>query len=512
MVGLGLMAMAEFAKVRYAGPAIALSLGVALLASLTLTPALLRLVGRFVFWPTTPPAAGPVKILSTRLRPDQETGFWDRISRGVARHPAKVWLCSFAIIAPLVYVGLQVKPSYRATGELAPTSESLQGLAAIQRHFTAGEIGPITVLLAAPVDWDSREGRLEIDHLTRGFASLPNVAEVRSLTRPLGNPLPDPPMIADPETYGQKAYNYIQPYLQMLIEQVRAESRDHFVAQLSDEKQEKQPDAAKKPVSVTRLDVVLKSDPFAAESNETLSLIKTWLKTEGPTTCFIKCEVQAECFGITANACDLAELTESDRQRVNLLVLAAIFAILLVLVRSLWLAVYLLVTVLASYYAALGATVLVGVLWTGAILPSLDWRVPFFLFTILVAVGEDYNILLVHRAMQEQRRHGVAEGMRRALAKTGGAITSCGLIMAGTFATLMLAGLGTLLQIGFALAFGVLVDTFLVRPFLVPAFAILCWKAGAPAPIPPVHITSPTLDVPDKTAIDSVLAEFPKAA
>ena len=104
---------------------------------------------------------------------------------------------------------------------------------------------------------------------------------------------------------------------------------------------------------------------------------------------------------------------------------------------------------------------------------------PFFLFTILVAVGEDYNILLVHRAMQEQRRFGLVEGMRRALAKTGGAITSCGLIMAGTFATLMLAGLGTLLQIGFALAFGVLVDTFLVRPFLVPAFAILCWKAGA---------------------------------
>ena len=98
--------------------------------------------------------------------------------------------------------------------------------------------------------------------------------------------------------------------------------------------------------------------------------------------------------------------------------------------------------------------------WAGCVLPSLDWRVPFFLFTILVAVGEDYNILLVHRAMQEQRRHGLVEGMRRALAKTGGAITSCGLIMAGTFATLMLAGLSTLLQIGFALAFGVLVDTF----------------------------------------------------
>jgi RND superfamily putative drug exporter len=98
------------------------------------------------------------------------------------------------------------------------------------------------------------------------------------------------------------------------------------------------------------------------------------------------------------------------------------------------------------------------------------------LFTILFAVGEDYNIFLITRALQERKRHGAAEGMRRALARTGGTITSCGLIMAGTFGTLMLAGLGTLVQIGFALAFGVLLDTFIVRPFLVPAFTLLVWR------------------------------------
>ena len=72
--------------------------------------------------------------------------------------------------------------------------------------------------------------------------------------------------------------------------------------------------------------------------------------------------------------------------------------------------------------------------------------------------------------------------MRAALGATGGAITSCGLIMAGTFATLMISGLNTLMQIGFALAFGVLVDTFVVRPFLVPAMCLIVWKDD-PRPI-----------------------------
>ena len=174
-------------------------------------------------------------------------------------------------------------------------------------------------------------------------------------------------------------------------------------------------------------------------------------------------------------------MTESDRVRVNLLVLGGIFLILVVLLRHLWVAAYLLLTVLFSYFATLGATALAAALWSGHPLDQMDWRVPFFLFTILVAVGEDYNILLVTRILQERWRHGAEEGTRRGLSRTGGTITACGLIMAGTFATLMLAGLNTLVQIGFALAFGVLLDTFVVRPFLVPTFMLLMWRgAGCP--------------------------------
>jgi RND superfamily putative drug exporter len=478
MVGLGLMALAEFAKVRYAGPAIALSLGIALVASLTLTPAMLRLLGKKIFWPGKPPIVIPQPRLMSETAVTR-TSFWDWVSRGVARRPLATWVCAVGFLLPFIAIGVTIQPSYRATAELSPRAESLQGLDSIQRHFTAGEVGPITVLLASPVPWDSDAGLMDITLLSKGFAHLPNVAEVRSLTQPLGWSPPD----LHPSQFGEGYLADLLTMIQPMLEEFRTEMRDkateHYLAKI---------ERRGKPFYVTRLDVVPTADPFSPASAETLRLIHTWLHDELPRSSNTKLPIQAECFGVTANAMDLADVTESDRSHVNMLVLAAIFVILLALVRRTWLAAYLLVTVLASYYSALGATALMGWFWTGHVLHAVDWRVPFFLFTILVAVGEDYNILLVHRALQEQRRYGRFEGMRRALGSTGGAITSCGLIMAGTFATLMIAGLNTLMQIGFALAFGVLIDTFVVRPFLVPAFCLMVWeneKHVAPAATPP---------------------------
>jgi RND superfamily putative drug exporter len=289
---------------------------------------------------------------------------------------------------------------------------------------------------------------------------------VRSMTQPLGKPLPiglDDPTAKPNNPFGGLLRS-AQKELGGLMASSLKKAKEHYSTAIWNDGETEY---------VTRLDVVLKSEPFDAASLRTLAEIEAWLRTQRPNGV-----QQAECYGVTVHTRDVERVVESDRKRVNALVLAGVFLILLVLVRKPWLALYLLATVLLSYYATLGMTTLFATAWYGKPLGQIEWRVPFFLFTILVAVGEDYNILMVTRAIEERKRHGVVEGLRRGLARTGGTITACGVIMAGTFGTLMLGGLSTLIQIGFALSVGVLIDTLLVRPFLVPAFMLIVWKDG----------------------------------
>ena len=172
---------------------------------------------------------------------------------------------------------------------------------------------------------------------------------------------------------------------------------------------------------------------------------------------------------------DLKSVTTLDQRKMYFLVTIGVYAVLVALLRRPGICLYLIATVVLGYLASLGvADLLFRALHRGpAPWNGLDWTVAFFLFVILVAVGEDYNIFLMARVIEEEREHGTIEGTRLAVAHTGGIISSCGLIMAGTFGSMLTGSLTSLRELGFALGLGVLLDTFLVRPILVPAFVIL---------------------------------------
>jgi RND superfamily putative drug exporter len=126
-------------------------------------------------------------------------------------------------------------------------------------------------------------------------------------------------------------------------------------------------------------------------------------------------------------------------------------------------------TILLSYGATLGVTRLV---FGGILGEGLAWFVPFLIFVVLVALGMDYNIFLMGR-VKEEAAHGTRAGIERAVERTGGIITSAGIIMAGTFAAMMVSSLLGLVQIAFAVAVGILLDTFIIRTTLMPAIAML---------------------------------------
>jgi RND superfamily putative drug exporter len=177
--------------------------------------------------------------------------------------------------------------------------------------------------------------------------------------------------------------------------------------------------------------------------------------------------------GPSAEEADLRAATERDTRLLVPLVLAVVLAILVLLLRAVVAPVVLIATVVLSYFAALGGSLVLFELF--ADFPGEDPSFPLLAFIFLVALGVDYNIFLMARVREEALTKPTREAMLDGLTATGAVITSAGVVLAGTFAVLAVLPLVALTQIGITVAFGVLLDTFVVRSVLVPA---LTFEAG----------------------------------
>ncbi len=459
--GIGMMTFAQFGKFREAGIAIPLSLVLVLAAALTFSPSLLRLAGRWAFWPRRPRPDGPEHPAPPRtgwrrfIGPGALRQDWARVGHALRRRPATAWLLTAGAMAPFALVAavLYQHLSYNLIGDLPAKSPSVLGTAVLAKHFPAGVLGPAQVLLVnRHVDFADEQGRDLVRQVTdrlREQRQELGVADVRSLAAPLG--------ITEAAERGLADFHVPAATRREMMEQAAVKQ---YVTDLGETGKHG-----------TRLDVVLRTGPFAAESVADLAKVRQAIEAALPPGA--RRDTQLYVAGSTASVRDLGAVVRHDRAHIELLVLASVLVILLLLLRRPLVSVYLLLSVLFSYYATLGVTFAVFWLLDPHGFAGIDWKVAIFLFTILIAVGEDYNIFLMSRVAEEERRHGPVCGVIEALTRTGPIISSCGIIMAGTFASLLGGSLNDMKQLGFALAFGVLLDTFVVRPILVPAFLIL---------------------------------------
>ncbi|MFN8168142.1 MAG: MMPL family transporter [Candidatus Nanopelagicales bacterium] len=380
-VALGLLCLlaAVLPGQRALGPAGALGVLIAMVAALTLLPALLLVCGRRVFWPFVP-----------RYGTEESNGHgtYDRVGRRVARSPRRVWIGGLAVLGVLCFGLTQFSLGQAITDSFRGSVASIEGRDIVAQHFPAGT-GSDTVVLVAPDDTAAVTAALKAD---------PGVAAVR-------------------------------------------------------------PGAAS--AEWQQLSVTL-ADPADSEAAYgTVERLRGDLDQVGAGTAIVG--------GTTAQAVDERDAQQTGRDRVIPLVLALVLVVLIVLLRALVLPLLLVATVVVSFAASLGVTAwLSGLLGFGSFNPTL----PLFAFVFLVALGVDYNIFLMARAREEAVVHGTREGMLRALAVTGGVITSAGLVLAATFAVLGVLPLVALAQLGFVVAFGVLLDTLIVRTLIVPGLVL----------------------------------------
>jgi RND superfamily putative drug exporter len=216
--------------------------------------------------------------------------------------------------------------------------------------------------------------------------------------------------------------------------------------------------------TVARLYVTTATDPYDTRSFDAVIALRAQL---GRDVADMGQGARAYVGGATAEFTDVQATITGDFQRVAVITIVGILLVLILLLRAIVAPIYLVLTVLLSYGCSLSLSTLLLRTFFGQ--PGINYFIPLMVFVLLVALGSDYNIFLMSRVREEGSARPLRDGIRVASARTGTVITSAGLILAGTFGALVTSPLQLLFQVGFVVALGVLIDTFIVRSLLVPA-------------------------------------------
>ena len=389
-IGMSCLTLAEVNSTSGLGPVSALGIVVGLLAMITLLPALLVILGRWLFWPVRP-AQGTAEPTAT--------GIYARLGARIARRPRIVWISTAAALGVMSLGLLHLEADgLSQADQFVDKPSSVSGEEALARHFPAGQGQPVVVIGQAAAAAQIRSA----------VAGTPGLSAA-----------------GEPVVKGDLA----------LIEGV------------------------------------LTDPPDSAAAMATIERLRTAVHPVG----------DALVGGLTAMTLDINEANDHDNRLIIPLVLLVVLVILGLLLRAVVAPLVLIGTVVLSFGAALGVSALMFRHVFG--FAGEDTSFPLYVFVFLVALGIDYNIFLMTRVREEAHGHGTRRGALIGLAATGGVITSAGIVLAGTFAALASLPLVAFAEIGFAVAFGVLLDTLIVRSVLVTALNLdlgrwMWWPGG----------------------------------
>ena len=446
------LATATFSLYSGLAAPLAIAIGLMLIAGLTLLPALLAIGGPVAFWPSSvKPGAG---------RP----GWWGPACSRIVRRPLATLVIGLVVFCALAVASVGYLAAGFGGAVTGPAgSDSAAGDALLTRHFPQTAANPtVIVLRLRQPAWTAAAS---VAAAERQLAANPVFTSVSGPLNANGTALTAAQYAALYAAYGPARALPASAAAQ--VPRAKQAAYQSYRA----------------------------SGSYVSADGYTISFA-TSLRAGSPTTTAAARAVPAiraaaaraaraagaSASGVTGQAAftyDVAQLSDSDLRTVIPIAIAIIAVLLALVMRSLIAPLYLILSVVLSYFSALGLTVLVFI--RGAGQPGLTFILPFLLFMFLLALGEDYNILVMTRIREEAQHLPLREAVGRALSVTGTTVTSAGLVLAGTFGVLAIVGSGsagaqnarTIVNVGVGLALGVLMDTFLVRTLLVPSAAVL---------------------------------------
>jgi RND superfamily putative drug exporter len=435
----------------YSQLGIPLAIGIAtvLLAGLTLLPALLAVFGRAAFWPSKTRAG------------DGKAGVWGRIASRLVRRPAIPLTIGVVAFAALAIAVPSFKPGgFGGTISAPAGTDSAAGQNLLAKHFPQSSANPTNLLykLNQPL-WDNpqplvqAESQLKATGLFTGVTGPLNPvgvaltpAEYTSLHTALGNAATLP---ATPTSLPAGVTDTQYQLYRATAQYVSPDGRTiQFEAGLT------------------------AGDPSTTEAMNAVPAVRAattdTAKTLGATDYAVGGEAPAFY--------DISQISDNDLAHVVPIAIVVIGLLLIIVMRSLVAPIYLILSVGLSFFAALGLSVILFMKIGGN--TGLSFILPFLMFVFLLALGEDYNILVMTRIREEAQQLPLRQAVARAVSATGTTVTSAGLVLAGTFAVFAIVGSkgsggSQFRDIGIGIALGVLMDTFIVRTVLVPCTVVL---------------------------------------